>query len=125
MLEHKQRFIRNIATIGNQRGLGNNLLNPSHTGGYQQRLSILLGMNALKNEDEGTNLNISRYLLNIVSDEDYLSSDMGQKAVFELKETVLPNLETLSESQEKISLSIQQKRQIRASGLRIRCSNAT
>jgi hypothetical protein len=53
--------------------------------------------------------------LNIVSDEDYLSSDMGQKAVFELKETVLPNLETLPESQEKISLSTQQKRQIRAS----------
>ncbi|ANQ21515.1 hypothetical protein BA893_07470 [Vibrio natriegens] len=115
LLEHKQRFIRNIAAISNQRGLGNNLLNPSHTGGYQQRLSILLGMNALKNGDEGTNLNISRYLLNIVSDEDYLSSNMGQKAVFELKETVLPNLETLPESQEKISLSTQQKRQIRAS----------
>jgi hypothetical protein len=115
LLEHKQRFIRNIVTITNQRGLGDNLLAPHHRGGYQQRIALLLGMCPSTGDQESAGINISRYLLKIVTDEEYLQSDIGKNAVFELKPSVLPYLETLPESQEKISLSVQQKRKIRSS----------
>ncbi|MGP8304854.1 hypothetical protein [Vibrio sp. YIC-376] len=115
LLEYKQRFIRNIVTISNQRGLGDNLLAPQHRGGYQQRLALLLGMSPSTDEQESVGINISRYLMKIVPDEEYLQSDIGKNAVFELKPSVLPHLEALPESQEKISLSVEQKRKIRSS----------
>lgn len=44
LLKYKQAFIRNIVTMTNGRGIGDNLLQPEQRGSYGQRLSLLLGI---------------------------------------------------------------------------------
>ncbi|GMQ48606.1 hypothetical protein [Vibrio sp. 10N] len=126
LLAHKQHFIRHIATITNQRAISDNLLNPEHRGGYAQRLSTLLGLSSAayntENQDrtEGgkshsVSPTITEYLLNVVSDDDYRCSDIGKTALFELQPAVEPFMTSIPEPSEPISLTIQQKRQLRAS----------
>ncbi|MGR5176440.1 hypothetical protein ACPV4B_03545 [Vibrio parahaemolyticus] len=115
LLALKQNFIVNITTVTNRRGLGDNLFYAHHTGGYAQRLISLLGLKVHTRDSDGSGLNINEYLLNVVTDENYIQSDIGKKAMFELHSTVLPQFEPLPERPKDLALSAQQKRQLRAS----------
>jgi hypothetical protein len=120
LLALKQRYIQHIATITNQRGIGDNLLDHKHRGGYCQRLGMLLGMMGndniqLSRQSASVSPTITEYLLNVVSDKDYRSSDIGKTALFELQAAVEPLMTSLPEPNQIEPLSIQQKRQLRAS----------
>ncbi|GAL33654.1 response regulator receiver (CheY-like) modulated diguanylate cyclase/phosphodiesterase [Vibrio maritimus] len=120
LLALKQRYIRHIATITNQRGVGDNLFDHNHRGGYSERLGMLLGLMGndnlqLSGQSAGVSPTITEYLLNVVSDKDYRSSDIGKTALFELQSAVELLMTSLPEPNKLVSLSIQQKRQLRAS----------
>lgn len=82
ILKYKQAFILNIVTMTNGRGIGDNLLQPEHQGGYRQRLALLLGLFPSADAAKGNVRTFARYSLNLVSDQDYFHSDTGRKALW-------------------------------------------
>lgn len=82
ILKYKQLFILNIVTMTNGRGIGDNLLQPEHQGGYRQRLALLLGLFSPADATKGYMRTFARYSLNLVSDQDYFRSDTGRKALW-------------------------------------------
>ncbi|MCW2473921.1 hypothetical protein [Candidatus Symbiopectobacterium sp. NZEC151] len=94
LLKYKQVFILNIVTMTNGRGIGDNLLQPEHQGGYRQRLSLLLGLFPLASSQGSYTQAIARYSLNLVPNSFYFPSDTGKTVLWSLspeaKASLLP-----------------------------------
>ncbi|ASY77292.1 hypothetical protein [Pectobacterium polaris] len=80
LLKYKQAFILNIVTMTNGRGIGDNLLHPTHQGGYCQRLGLLLGLFPKADASEGYAQALARYSLYPLSDQHYFGRDSGKQA---------------------------------------------
>lgn len=115
LLRYKQRFIRNIVTMTKERGLGNNLTDPDNDGGYQKRISLLLGLLDKKPDWVTYSRAITQYRLNVVTNAHYCHSEIGAKALFTFQHPLLSQLETVPARQDDIGLSPQQNTQIHAS----------
>lgn len=114
LLKYKQQFIRNMVTMTSEKGLGDNLYQHDHMGGYSQRLALLLGLKNRRPENGGYNEGITQYLLNVVERENYEQSSSGKKAIFQLQKTVLSRLTAVPARTDQGKITQQQSRQIRS-----------
>lgn len=114
LLIYKQAFILNIATITNARGIGDNLFEPQHQGGYHQRLMLLLGLSAKADGSLSYTRSITKHLLNVVQTDSYCQSTIGKKVVFIFRPDTYNRLEVLDDNLLNDEVSEQQARQIRA-----------
>ncbi|MGL6315011.1 hypothetical protein [Vibrio sp. WXL103] len=114
LLANKQQFIRNIATVTNQRGLADNLLDPQHRGGYTRRLTLLLN-SKLATDWNQTDTGFTDPELRLCSDQDYRASNIGQKMLFEIQPQRLASMLRPRQPVKLASLSSRQKQQLRQS----------
>ncbi|WP_455811032.1 hypothetical protein [Pseudomonas graminis] len=98
LLKYKQAFILNIVTMTNGRGLGDNLLQPEHQGGYRQRLSLLLGIFPLAPSLGSYTQAITRHSLNLVPDALYLPGVAGNNVLRLLSPEAQSNLLPLADN---------------------------
>ena len=98
LLKYKQAFILNIVTMTKGRGLGDNLLQPEHQGGYSQRLSLLLGLFRQAAAFQGYSCAITQHALTLVPDEAWLSSETGKKTGYLLDPETLAHLQPLADN---------------------------
>lgn len=97
LLKYKQIFILNIVTMTNGRGIGDNLLQPAHRGGYSQRLALLLGL-APKTVSTSSYLRaITDQSLKLVSDHTFVLSNAGRKALWLLDPDIVASLQPVDE----------------------------
>lgn len=90
LLKYKQAFILNIVTMTNGRGIGDNLLQPEHQGGYGQRLSLLLGLMPPTSARGSYTQAITRHSLNLVSGPFDFARDTGGLLSAEEQANLLP-----------------------------------
>lgn len=98
LLKYKQAFILNIVAMTNGRGIGDNLLQPEHQGGYRQRLSLLLGLFPLASSQGSYTQAIARHSLNLVPNPFYFSSDTGKKVLRSLNPEAQASLLPLADN---------------------------
>lgn len=108
LLKYKQAFIRNIVTMTNGRGVGDNLLQPEHRGSYGQRLSLLLGILPHAAPSLGYAHAIAKHSLNLVPDDAWNTSDRCRDPEH------LAGLQPVADSRENETVSEEQTRQILA-----------
>ncbi|MEL0635656.1 hypothetical protein V6259_02590 [Marinomonas sp. TI.3.20] len=113
LLKNKQAFLQDIITVTNERGLGPNLFQANHQSGYEKRISLLLGIQ--KTDKTNYSRTLTRHLLNVVSDEHFARSSIGQKTLFKIRKPIRLLLEPLSERPDDIALSDRQIRHMRSS----------
>ncbi|WP_261639907.1 hypothetical protein [Erwinia mallotivora] len=98
LLKYKQAFMLNIVTMTRERGMGDNLLQPEHQGGYRQRLSLLLGLLPQASSQGNCTEAITRYSLKLVADPLYFPSDAGKKVLWLLSPGAQTNLLPLADN---------------------------
>ncbi|MBN3262247.1 hypothetical protein [Pectobacterium brasiliense] len=113
LLKYKQAFIQNIATMTNGRGIGDNLLQPEHQGGYSQRLSLLLGLFPRAASSRGYTHAITQHSLSLVPDESYFSSGIGKKVLCLLNPEALACLQPIADGRVEESVNEEHIQQIR------------
>lgn len=113
LLKYKQAFILNITTMTNGRGLGDNLLQPEHQGGYSQRLSLLLGLFPHTLSPLGYTHAITQHALNLVPNEPWIQSDIGKKVMPLLTPEILANLQPVADNHTEEGVDEEQARKIK------------
>lgn len=114
LLQLKQRFILNIAPLTANRAIGCNYQDETSQGDYARRLNLLLGMS----ENSGISslgANITQHLLNVVSDQQFAKSSIGQETLFNIPNSLSDSLIEVDDiADETHQLTDQKIRQMRA-----------
>lgn len=112
LLRYKQQFIHQIASLTAERGSGPNLQDTNIPGGYIRRIALLLGMQPP--DQPIYSRSITQHLLNIVSNHHFEQSDIGQKTLFRLRNTLQSQLSDVPQYDHSQTLTDQQIRQMRS-----------
>ncbi|MBB1199763.1 hypothetical protein EGM70_05530 [Enterobacteriaceae bacterium 89] len=105
LLKYKQVFILKIVTMTNGRGIGDNLLQPAQQGGYSQRLALLLGILPKPHSSRRYAQTISDQTLKLVSDQDFVLSNAGRKALWLMSPETVANMQPVEDNRLEENLS--------------------
>lgn len=114
LLKYKQAFILKITTVTNGRGIGDNLLQPAHQGGYSQRLLLLLGLSPRTAASPDYTHAITDHALNLVPHDAWSQSDIGKNVLCLLEADTPGRLQPLADNRSETMVNEEQAGQIQS-----------